>query len=315
MPQKMRMLFALFITLPLIFGRELEPGFGKSAIFGDVDKEIVQKVYDFSSKSEEEKLKALEELDGSISNLNEEIKKYTAEKKETPNEKLVELLKKIDLLNNYLRIMTCKKEDKNYQNCENEKKTSINNLLNVVEVNFAQCPTTVQYLSKLTDKAFTNLKLISNVAELIIKNLNLIGDEKIDIIANFIDCLGSKVDDYWPLITAQLEKSGELDMEPNIKMSYGTFLIGAAFKLMAKKEKIFKGGKPKERRYTVYEEELIDILKEIKDSNKGQTLTVVLTCLATITILVGGFLLYRYLRRKNSNLIENPKDLVTSENN
>ena len=312
MPQKMRMLFALFITLPLIFGRELEPGFGKSAIFGDVDKEIVQKVYDFSSKSEEEKLKALEELDGSISNLNEEIKKYTAEKKETPNEKLVELLKKIDLLNNYLRIMACKKEDKN---CENEKKTSINNLLNVVEVNFAQCPTTVQYLSKLTDKAFTNLKLISNVAELIIKNLNLIGDEKIEIIANFIDCLGSKVDDYWPLITAQLEKSGELDMEPNIKMSYATFLIGAAFKLMAKKKKMFKGGKPPERRYTVYEEELIDILKEIKDSNKGQTLTVVLTCLATITILVGGFLLYRYLRRKNSNLIENPKDLVTSENN
>ena len=187
--------------------------------------------------------------------------------------------------------------------------------MNVVEVNFAQCPTTVQYLSKLTDKAFTNLKLISNVAELIIKNLNLIGDEKIDIIANFIDCLGSKVDDYWPLITAQLEKSGELDMEPNIKMSYGTFLIGAAFKLMAKKKKMFKGGKPPERRYTVYEEELIDILKEIKDSNKGQTLTVVLTCLATITILVGGFLLYRYLRRKNSNLIENPKDLVTSENN
>ena len=77
--------------------------------------------------------------------------------------------------------MTCKKEDKNYQNCENEKKTSINNLLNVVEVNFAQCPTTVQYLSKLTDKAFTNLKLISNVAELIIKNLNLIGDEKIEL--------------------------------------------------------------------------------------------------------------------------------------
>ena len=315
MPQKMRMLFALFTTLPLIFGRELEPGFGKSAIFGDVDKEKLQKIIDFSSKSEEEKFKILEELDGSISNLNEEIKKYTTEKKETPNEKLVELLKKIDLLNNYLRIMTCKKEDKNYQNCENEKKTSINNLLNVVEVNFAQCPTTVQYLSKLTDKAFTNLKLISNVAELIIKNLNLIGDEKIEIIVNFIDCLGSKVDDYWPLITAQLEKSGELDMEPNIKMSYATFLIGAAFKLMAKKEKIFKGGKPKERRYTVYEEELIDILKEIKDSNKGQTLTVVLTCLATITILVGGFLLYRYLRRKNSNLIENPKDLVTSENN
>ena len=115
----MRMLFALFITLPLIFGRELEPGFGKSTIFGDVDKEIVQKVYDFSSKSEEEKLKALEELDGSISNLNEEIKKYISEKKENPNEKVVELLEKMYEVNSFLQVITCKKEDKN---CENKKK-------------------------------------------------------------------------------------------------------------------------------------------------------------------------------------------------
>ena len=73
---------------------------------------------------------------------------------------------------------------------------------------------------------------------------------------------------------------------------------------------------PNQRRFDVYEEEILNILKEIKDSNKGQTLTVVLTCLATITILIGGFLLYRYIRRrKNSNLIENIKDLVTAENN
>ena len=66
MPQKMRMLFALFITLPLILSIELKPGFGESSIFSDVYEEIKEKWKIFSSKTEEEKFKILEELDGSI---------------------------------------------------------------------------------------------------------------------------------------------------------------------------------------------------------------------------------------------------------
>ena len=94
MPQKMRMLFALFITLPLILSIELKPGFGESSIFGDVYEEIKQKIEDFSSKTEEEKFKILEELDGSISNLNEEIKKYISEKKKIQMKKLLNYWKK-----------------------------------------------------------------------------------------------------------------------------------------------------------------------------------------------------------------------------
>ena len=60
---------------------------------------------------------------------------------------------------------------------------------------------------------------------------------------------------------------------------------------------------PSKRRIDIYEEEILGILKEIKDSNKGQTLTVVLTCLATITILFGGFLLYRYIRSRKNKII------------
>ena len=312
MPQKMRMLFALFITLPLILSIELKPGFGESSIFGDVYEEIKQKFEDFSSKTEEEKFKILEELDGSISNLNEEIKKYISEKKENPNEKVVELLKKMYEVNSFLQVITCKKEDKN---CENKKKKLMNNLLNVLEDNLGQCPTTVQYITKLTDNAYNNLMFIAELARSTIKNLDLIDEEKIDIIANLIDCLGSKGDDYWPAITAHFEKLGWSEYETEILLIYAEFLIDSALKIMKIMQKKIKYGKPPERSYTVYEEELIDILKEIKDSNKGQTLTVVLTCLATITILVGGFLLYRYLRRKNSNIIENTKDLVTSEIN
>ena len=312
MPQKMRMLFALFITLPLILSIELKPGFGESSIFADVYEEIKEKWKIFSSKTEEEKFKILEELDGSISNLNEEIKKYISEKKENPNEKVVELLEKMYEVNSFLQVITCKKEDKN---CENKKKKLMNNLLNVLEDNLGQCPTTVQYITKLTDNAYNNLMFIAELARSTIKNLDLIDEEKIDIIANLIDCLGSKGDDYWPAITAHFEKLGWSEYETTIMLIYAEFLIDSALKIMKIMQKKIKYGKPPERSYTVYEEELIDILKEIKDSNKGQTLTVVLTCLATITILVGGFLLYRYLRRKNSNIIENTKDLVTSEIN
>ncbi len=308
----MRMLFALFITLPLILSIELKPGFGESSIFGDVYEEIKEKWKIFSSKTEEEKFKILEELDGSISNLNEEIKKYISEKKENPNEKVVELLEKMYEVNSFLQVITCKKEDKN---CENKKKKLMNNLLNVLEDNLGQCPTTVQYITKLTDNAYNNLMFIAELARSTIKNLDLIDEEKIDIIANLIDCLGSKGDDYWPAITAHFEKLGWSEYETTIMLIYAEFLIDSALKIMKIMQKKIKYGKPPERSYTVYEEELIDILKEIKDSNKGQTLTVVLTCLATITILVGGFLLYRYLRRKNSNIIENTKDLVTSEIN
>ena len=68
-----------------------------------------------------------------------------------------------------------------------------------------------------------------------------------------------------------------------------------------------------ETREDVYEE-IIDILKEIKKSNKNKTLIIIISCLTTITILIGGFLLYRFIRRKNSNLFENIKELNTSEN-
>ena len=77
MSQKMRMLLALFITLPLILSIELHPGFAESINIPDYDPEQAKRVEDFISKTEEEKDKILKELDSSISNLNGEIKKYT----------------------------------------------------------------------------------------------------------------------------------------------------------------------------------------------------------------------------------------------
>ena len=84
----MRMLFALFITLPLIFSLAMVPGFAQSNNFQAIIQELNQSLEDFNSKTEEEKDKFLKELDNSISDLNEKIKTYISEKKKNHMKKL-----------------------------------------------------------------------------------------------------------------------------------------------------------------------------------------------------------------------------------
>ena len=73
MPKKMRILFALFITLPLMLSITIDPE--ELQLFMKVDKDQIKKKEDFMTKTEEEKDKILKELDKSILDLNEKIKK------------------------------------------------------------------------------------------------------------------------------------------------------------------------------------------------------------------------------------------------
>ena len=220
--------------------------------------------------------------------------------------------------NIFVTLKTCHRGrgiSKNYNKCIDEKKGMINNLTDAVEDTFGQCPATIQYINNLPINAYYNLGLIGKFIEYLLVNREYIKKGKLSTYANLLDCLGGNIDNYWPAVSAQLGQDGQSDIEPLLKEMYSTFLINSTFIISNEMERK-KELSPNQRRFDVYEEEILDILKEIKDSNKGQTLTVVLTCLATITILIGGFLLYRYIRRrKNSNLIENIKDLVTAENN
>ena len=71
--QKLRILFALFIALPLL-SLSLEPGNAKTNDFSGFQWELFEETTDFKSKTDEEKDKILKELDDSISDLNREIK-------------------------------------------------------------------------------------------------------------------------------------------------------------------------------------------------------------------------------------------------
>ena len=111
--QKIRMLFALFITLPLILCLSFDPGYAKPNELREIGGEISKKIKAFQSKTDEEKDKILKELDISISDSNEKIKKYISEKKEYPKSEIIALMKKILYINLYMKNRICNKEDKN----------------------------------------------------------------------------------------------------------------------------------------------------------------------------------------------------------
>ena len=117
--QKMRMLFALFITLPIILSLSLEPGYAETNKIENIMGEVFEKLEVFNSKTDEEKDKMIKELDSSILDLNKEIKNYISEKKEKPYGKIIDLMRKMHVMNHYLKNRVCNQGD---ENCSNEKK-------------------------------------------------------------------------------------------------------------------------------------------------------------------------------------------------
>ena len=94
----------------MIFAELAWKYFGKVGI----DQQNDQPKFIFNSK--EIKLdgaKTLKELDGYISDLNKEIKKYITEKNEYPKDKIVDLMKKLLYINHFIKNRVCNQEDKN----------------------------------------------------------------------------------------------------------------------------------------------------------------------------------------------------------
>ena len=143
------------------------------------------------------------------------------------------------------------------------------------------------------------------------------------VISSLLGCIGDQMNDYWPGVVAKLGKDGDPDSVKFLKEDLSKRLLEAIIKLYedssssvseSSSNLLLEKERERERLREKVFGEIIDILKEIKESKKDKTLIIIISCLATITILIGGFLLYRFIRRKNSNLIETTTDLVASEN-
>ena len=319
--QKKRMLFALFITHPLILSLSLEPGYAETNKIENLMGEVFEKLKEFKSKTDEEKDKMIKELDSSILDLNKEIKNYISEKKEKPYGKIIDLMRKMHVMNHYLKNRVCNQGD---ENCSNEKKRLMNNIIAVLEDNFKECPVTIEYINKLSSDTYANLSLHILLIQSIIENKDFMEKSQRKVISSLLGCIGDQMNDYWPGVVAKLGKDGDPDSIKFLKEDLSKRLLEAIIKLYedsssssvseSSSNLLLEKERERERLREKVFGEIIDILKEIKESKKDKTLVIIVSCLATITILIGGFLLYRFIRRKNSNLIETTKDLVASEN-
>ena len=324
MPKMMRILVALFVTLPLFLSVDVEPQKEEKKDYLDSALEIEHRVEDFKKKTEEEKDKILEDLESTISDLREKIKVDISEKKE-PNEKIIELLKKGVEFTRCMEYKVCNKEDKN---CESNKMKLMNPLLDAIQDNFGQCPVTMQHIKTLTENTFFTFQFINVLINTIVKNADYVDPNKKKIISELINCLLTNIDEYFPIMIAKINTKKMTEEDINeIKGIFTKHLFEQFLKLnkipyeyskdKEKNNKILRNPTTDVRTEKVYKE-ILDILKEIKEikgSNNDNTMVIIVSCLATITVLIGGFFLYRFIRRrKNSELIENTKDFVSSEN-
>ena len=324
MPKKMRILIALFITLPLFLSVDVEPQKEEKKDYLHSASEIEHMVQEFKKKTEEEKDKILKDLESTISDLREKIKLDISEKKE-PNEKIIELLKKGVELSRCMEYKVCNKEDKN---CESNKMKLMNPLLDAIQDNFGQCPVTMQHIKTLTENTFFTFQFINVLINTIVKNADYVDPNKKKIISELINCLLTNIDEYFPIMIAKINTKKMTEEDINeIKGIFTKHLFEQFLKLnkipyeyskdKEKNNKILRNPTTDVRTEKVYKE-ILDILKEIKEikgSNNDNTMVIIVSCLATITVLIGGFFLYRFIRRrKNSQLIENTKDFVSSEN-
>ena len=321
MPKKTRMLFALFITLPFIFCLKKE----ETALldkYSDFIKQVEENEGEFKEKTDEEKEKILKDLENSISDLNEQIKVYIQEKNESPKEKVLDLMKQVIEITKYMKHKVCNKEDKNYEVCRGFKRKLMSNLLDVIEDNFGKCELTFEYVINLTEMPFVNLQYLTVLINSVMDNIDSIEKNKAEILSDLIKCLASYCIEYWPKVIGENDSANKPEVSEMYKNLHLDWMLDVISKLkeydyenvLSNKNKENNNSPAPKRREAIYEE-ILDILKEIKASKQDNTMVIIVSCLATLAIIMGGFFLYRFIRRrKNSNIIENTKDLVVSEN-
>ena len=222
----MKKLFALFIILPLLvsfdfpwvnwdFNWDWKIDFDweslldkfKSAI-PDFMKQMKDKVQTFLKKTEEERNKFLKNLDTTISDLQEKIKNGIEQHTGNIQEQLQNLVEKATEAAKYVSVKVCNMADMTYEECRNDKKKLVTNLIKAVKDNFGECSVIVGQISKLTEKAEMNLKSILFLVESITENPDAIEQGKSQIVYDVLNCLQDKMAEYWPTISAQIgEKS------------------------------------------------------------------------------------------------------------
>ena len=236
----MRKLFSLFIILPLIVSINIGPlhwewdwdfnfdwdfdkflEIFKSAIPQFI-KDMQDKIKNFMNEAEEQKDAILQGLKNRILELQQQIKEEIKEQQENAEKHIKELIEKGTEIAKYLSYKVCDIADMDYEECRNDKKKLLSNLLGAVKDNFGECSVIIGQISKLTEDASLNLKYILFLIDAITENPDAIEKGKSQIVYDILNCLEDKLEKYWPAISAKI---GNQEISVNTKLDITNLLL------------------------------------------------------------------------------------------
>ena len=235
----MRKLFSLFIILPLIVSINVPAKWNWDwdfnfdwdfdefldnfkSIIPDFINEMKSKIESFMKMAEDEKNKVLNDLSETISELQQKIKDEIKEKKEGVEEQIKNLIENATQIAKYLSYKVCDFAEMDHQECRNDKKKLLSNLLGAVKENFGECSVIIGQISKLTEDAGMNLKYILFLVDAITENPDALEKGKSQIVYDILNCLEDKFEEYWPAIS---DKIGDQQISLNTKFDITNLLL------------------------------------------------------------------------------------------
>ena len=236
----MRKLFSLFIILPLIISINIGPlqwewdldfnfdwDFDKLLEIFKSDipafiENMKTKIEDFMRQGEEKKTEILNGLESKILDLQQKIKDEIAEQTEKAEKHIKQLIEQGTEMAKYLSYKVCDAADMDYEECRNDKKKLLSNLLGAVKDNFGECSVIIGQISKLTEDASLNLKYILFLIDAITENPDAIEKGKSQIVYDILNCLEDKLEEYWPAISAKI---GNQEISVNTKLDITNLLL------------------------------------------------------------------------------------------
>ena len=215
----MKKLYVLFIILPFLFSTKLPWHIDwdwsinfdfdsfiskfKSAI-PEFLKKMAENLKAFIKKSPEEKLEFLKTLNSTISDLQEAIKTSYEKNDGNVGGMIKDLVEKTTEAAKYISCKVCDVADMTYEECRNDKKKLISNLIKGVKDNFGECSVIVKQISNLTENAEMNLKYILFLINSITENPDAIEKGNSQIVYDILNCLQDKMSEFWPIISARI---------------------------------------------------------------------------------------------------------------
>ena len=233
----MRKLLALMIIVPIIFSIKYPVYKWSWDIFNfdfdfdfnslidkfkslvpDFIKNMQKNIQNFIKKSEVEKNQFISDLNDQIANIQKEIET----KKDNIQTQIKQVMEKATETAKYVSYIVCDAAKMDYEECRNDKKKLLSNLLGVVQENFGECSTIVGEITKLSENFELNLKYLLFLANAISENPDALEKGKSQIVYDILNCLQDKFEEYWPKIQAKLG-----DQEKNVKIDVTNLLLNS----------------------------------------------------------------------------------------